>query len=129
MTVVRGFKIIILSGFAFALGGGLFGYALAVILPGYYRGVFSSGREPGFDPVGVGVGLGGSQGLLSGLILGAIVVLAVAWYNSRRNSLDVRLTPAKRQELQRRLADHAANSDEVAPSEQIKAEALARFGK
>ena len=79
MTVARGFLIIILSGFAFALGGGTIGYALAVILPGYYCGVLSSGREPGFDPVGVGVGLGVSQGLLSGLILGAIVVLAVAW--------------------------------------------------
>jgi putative addiction module component (TIGR02574 family) len=129
MTVTRGFLIIILSGFAFALGGGLIGYALAVIVPGYYRGVFSSGREPWFDPVGVGVGLGVSQGLLCGLILGAIVVLAVAWYNSRRNSLDMRLTPTERQELQRRLANHAANSDEGVPVEQIKAEAVARFRK
>lgn len=108
MTVAKGFLIIILSGFAFALGGGLIGYALAVILPGYYRGVFSSGRKPGFDPVGVGVGLGLSQGLICGLVLGAVVVLAVAWYNSRRNFLDVRLTPDNRQELQRRLADPTA---------------------
>jgi hypothetical protein len=108
MTVAKGFLIIILSGFAFALGGGLIGYALAVILPGYYRGVFSSGREPWFDSVGVGVGLGLSQGLICGLVAGAIVVLAVAWYNSRRNFLDVRLTPDNRQELQRHLADPTA---------------------
>jgi hypothetical protein len=127
MTVARGFFIIIVSGFAFALGGGLIGYALAVILPGYYRGVFSSGREPWFDAVGVGVGLGLSQGLICGLFLGAIVVLAVAWYNSRRNSLDVRLTPARQQELQQRLADHTANPDDITSAEQIKAEALARF--
>jgi hypothetical protein len=79
-----------------------------VILPGYYRVVFSSGREPWFDPVGVGVGLGLSQGLICGLILGVVVVLAVAWYNSRRNFLDVRLTPDKRQEFQRCLADPTA---------------------
>ncbi len=108
MTVVKGFRIIILSGFAFALGGGLIGYALAVILPGYYRGAFRNGREPWFDPVAVGIGLGLAQGLICGLALGAVVVLVVAWYNSRRNFLDVRLTPENRRELQRGLADPTA---------------------
>ena len=39
------------------------------------------------------------------------------------------LSEAKRLELQRRLADHAANPDDVVPWEQVEAEALARFGK
>lgn len=56
MTVAKGFCIILLSGFAFALGGGAIGFTLAVVLPGYYRAVFSSGREPWFDPMEVGVG-------------------------------------------------------------------------
>jgi len=37
------------------------------------------------------------------------------------------LTEEHRIELQRRLADHAANPEDVVPWEQIKAEALARF--
>lgn len=37
------------------------------------------------------------------------------------------LTEAQRLELKRRLADHAANPDDVVPWEQIKSEALARF--
>lgn len=37
------------------------------------------------------------------------------------------LTEAQRQELDRRLADHAANPDDVVPWEQVKAEALARL--
>ncbi len=37
------------------------------------------------------------------------------------------LTEAQRLELDRRLADHAANPDDVVPWEQVKAEALARF--
>jgi putative addiction module component (TIGR02574 family) len=37
------------------------------------------------------------------------------------------LTDAQRLELQRRLADHAANPDDVVPWEQVKAEAIARF--
>jgi putative addiction module component (TIGR02574 family) len=37
------------------------------------------------------------------------------------------LTEAQRLELDRRLADHAANPTDVVPWEQVKAEALARF--
>lgn len=129
MTIGKGFSIILLSGFAFALGGGAIGYTLAVVLPGYYRGVYSSGREPWFDPMEIGIGLGATQGLICGLVVGAVVVLAVAWYNSRRGFFDFRLTPAKREELQRRIADHAANPNDAIPWEQIHAEALARFRK
>ena len=39
------------------------------------------------------------------------------------------LSEAKKRELERRLADHAANPDDVVPWEQVKAEALARFGQ
>jgi putative addiction module component (TIGR02574 family) len=39
------------------------------------------------------------------------------------------LSDAKRQELERRIADHAANPDDVVPWEQVETEALARFGK
>jgi hypothetical protein len=85
MTVARGFFIILLSGFAFALGGGLIGYALAVLLPSYSRGTFNGGNEPWFNPIEVGVGLGISQGLVCGLSLGAIVVLAVAWYKRQQD--------------------------------------------
>lgn len=39
------------------------------------------------------------------------------------------LSEAKRQELDRRLADHEANPNEVIPWEQIEAAAVARFQK
>lgn len=39
------------------------------------------------------------------------------------------LSAAKRQELKRRLEEHAASPADVIPWEQIEAEALARFGK
>lgn len=84
MTVVKGFLIILLSAAAFGLGGGLIGYILGVWTPSYYRGVFISGREPWFDPVAVGLGLGVSQGLMCGVVAGVAVVLAVAWYKARR---------------------------------------------
>lgn len=37
------------------------------------------------------------------------------------------LSEAKRQELQRRLDEHAAHPDDVVPWEQVEADALARF--
>ncbi len=129
MTVAKGFSIIILSSLAFALGGTLIGYILAVTIPGYYRAVYRSGDEPWFDPLQVGVGLGATQGLICGLVVGAAVVLAVAWYNSRRGSLDVKWTPAMQQELQRRLADLTVNPGNDMAWEQIQAEALTKFRK
>jgi hypothetical protein len=84
MSVMKGFAIVIASGLGFAIGGGLIGYALAVVAPAYYRGVFQRGSEPWFDPVAVGVGLGVSQGLLVGLLVGAVVLIAVSRSKTNR---------------------------------------------
>lgn len=83
MTVFRGFAIIVASGISFAIGGGLLGYTLAIVAPGYYRNVFHEGHSALFDPVQVGIGLGVSQGFIVGLVVGAVVVLAVALAGSR----------------------------------------------
>jgi hypothetical protein len=84
MTVLRGFGIVLLSAVLGALIGCGIGYTLGVVTPAYYRGVFSTGNSPGFDPVQVGSGLGFTQGLVAGLLVGCVVVLAVAWFNARR---------------------------------------------
>ena len=84
LTILRGFAIILVSGAAFALGGAVWGWLPAMARPGYYRGVFRGGDDPSFVPWQVGLGLGLTQGLIVGLIVGAVVVLAVAWYDSRR---------------------------------------------
>ena len=83
MTVTRGFTIIIASAFGFAIAGGVIGSTLGQVAPGYYCAVFA-GREPGFDPVQVGVGLGITQGLIAGLVVGSIVVLSVVLSGPRR---------------------------------------------
>jgi hypothetical protein len=84
VTLTRGFGIVFGSGFAFAAGGGVLGYSLALVAPSYYRSVFSGGDAAGFDPVQVGIGLGISQGAIAGLAVGSIVVLAVAISGARR---------------------------------------------
>ena len=84
MTVLRAFAIIAASGASCAFLGGLLGFLLGIAVPEYYRTVFGRGNAPGFDPVAVGVGLGTTQGLVGGLVIGVLVVFVVAWYNSRQ---------------------------------------------
>jgi hypothetical protein len=93
MTIVKGFLIVVLSAVAFAFGGAAIGYALGTAMPGYYRGVYPRGQEAWFDPVAVGLGQGLTQGVVCGVLVGCVVVLAVAWQNSRRRALEVELRP------------------------------------
>jgi hypothetical protein len=74
-----------LLGCAAACGvtGGLIGWALGVFNPGYYRGVVIGGSRPDFNAIDVGIGLGSSQGLILGALLGALGVVALAWRGSR----------------------------------------------
>jgi hypothetical protein len=68
------------------IGGGL-GLVLGVMIgkfaPGYYRGVFSNGSDPSFDPLAVGVGLGLTQGAAFGAVIGIVSVMVYLWYRSR----------------------------------------------
>jgi putative addiction module component (TIGR02574 family) len=56
-----------------------------------------------------------------------IALAQAIWDSIPAESSRPRLTDAQRQELERRLADHEANPDDVVPWERIKAEALSRF--
>jgi len=83
MTVVRGFIITVASGIAFALLGAGAGYLLGSVAPDYYRTVFRIPPDVSIDPAQAGLGLGVTQGLAGGLVIGLVIVLSVAWYNSR----------------------------------------------
>ncbi len=83
MTIARGFSITILSGFAFGVMGTLAGYLLGVIAPDYYRTVFRIPPDMSINLVQAGMGLGATQGVAIGLVVGLVIVVTVAWYNSR----------------------------------------------
>jgi hypothetical protein len=86
VSIARGLVIIVVCGACFGVIGGLLGFALGVGAPAYYRGVFSTGNEPGFNPVQVGLGLGLTQGLISGAVIGSVVVLAASRSRPLRQS-------------------------------------------
>ncbi len=83
MTVLRGFVITMASCLGFSGLGALAGYVLAVLAPDYYRAVLHIRPEVVFNPVQVGLGLGLTEGAAVGLILGVVIVITVAWYDSR----------------------------------------------
>src|SRR5262245_56915938 len=82
MTVLRGFVIVAISTVLCAIVGAAVGWTMGTIAPSYYRTTFRI--SPGFDPVEFGFALGLTQGMVAGLVVGCVIVLAVAWYNSRR---------------------------------------------
>jgi putative addiction module component (TIGR02574 family) len=55
-----------------------------------------------------------------------IRLVEAIWDTIAAEPLELELTEAQRQELERRLAAHAASSDSVVPWEEVKAQALAR---
>lgn len=74
--------------------GASVGYALGTLAPGYYRSVFRNGREPGFDPISVGVGEGLTQGTAGGVVVGLAVVALLCWREVRLGRVDDLPAPA-----------------------------------
>ena len=76
--IPRFLVFVVATGSAFGIAGGLIGAVIGSLAPSYYRTVFSSGGNPDFDPLQIGVGLGTSQGLVIGTAVAVALVLASA---------------------------------------------------
>lgn len=82
MTVVKGFVITITSGVVFAVLGAGCGTLLGAVSPDYYRTVFHVPPERQLNATEIGFGLGVTQGLAAGLLIGLVIVVTVAWSGS-----------------------------------------------
>ena len=81
-----GVAIFVCSVIVCAAGGGLLGKFIAVQYPRYYPSVFpTSATQRDFDATEVGVATGIGQGAAAGLLVGAVIVLALAIANRRRD--------------------------------------------
>ncbi len=94
MTVVRGFVITLSSAVAFAAAGGLAGFLLGRFAPDYYRAMFRMPPDLPLDLAKLGLGLGATQGFALGLLTGLVIVVSVAWYQSRANAVKERIVGA-----------------------------------
>lgn len=88
MTVRKALLMILVVTGLFALAGGAIGAILGLVVPDYYRRVFSAAGDPSFDPVQVSIGLGLTQGIGAGLVVGLVVILVVAWLESRQLKIE-----------------------------------------
>lgn len=83
MTLVRA----ILTVAACTVGGGLLGSLaglfIGLVAPDYYRLVYP--QSAGLNAIQVGIGLGLTQGMIGGAVVGIVVVAALALYFSRLN--------------------------------------------
>jgi hypothetical protein len=68
--------------------GAMAGFALGTLAPDYYRTVFLHGREPGFDPISVGIGQGLTQGAVGGAVAALVIVALLCWREIRLRRVD-----------------------------------------
>jgi hypothetical protein len=83
MTLGRAIAVIVACTLVIAGIGAGVGFALGSLVPGYYRSVFRGEREPGFDPIAVGLGQGLTQGTAGGVVTGLVVVALLCWREVR----------------------------------------------
>ena len=74
---------VLVWGITFACVGGVIGATIATVAPEYYRSVFRDGDLPNFNPLQVGIGLGATQGVASGIAISIAVLALLAWRDIR----------------------------------------------
>ncbi|MDX1944750.1 MAG: hypothetical protein SFU86_05025 [Pirellulaceae bacterium] len=81
MSAGRGIAIVAATMGACAAFGALVGWCLGVFAPDYYHAVFDN---PTLNTAQVGIGLGLTQGLGTGLVVGCVALLGMAISSRRR---------------------------------------------
>jgi hypothetical protein len=83
MTPKTALLNVLLWGITFACVGSAIGAAIGTVAPGYYQSIFRNGHSPEFNPLQVGIGLGATQGVASGMATSIVVLALLAWRDIR----------------------------------------------
>ncbi len=89
--LLRGFLTVAASAFFFGLFGGIAGLLIGMFLPDFFLSIFRSVDFDRIEPWKMGMGLGVTQGLVAGAVVGCVVLLSTAWYKSRMNNSMVQM--------------------------------------
>ncbi len=79
MTTKTALVTVLVWGLTFACVGAMVGATIGTVAPEYYTSVFRHGDSPDFNPLQVGIGLGVTQGLASGVAISIAVLALLAW--------------------------------------------------
>jgi hypothetical protein len=102
MTIRKAIGTVLLCTLLIGAVGTSIGFGLGKFSPGYYRAVCRNGYEAGFDPVSVGVGLGLTQGITGGIIVGLATVALLCWRETNMaRASSTPLEPADKQASKR----------------------------
>ncbi len=83
MTLKTALLTVLVWGIIFACFGSAIGAAIGSVAPGYYQSIFRNGHSPEFNPIQVGIGLGATQGVVSGVAVSIVVLALLAWRDIR----------------------------------------------
>ena len=83
MTPKTALITVLLWSVVFACVGSAIGATIGAVAPEYYRSVFRGGHSPEFNPLQVGIGLGATQGVASGIAISIVVLALLAWRDVR----------------------------------------------
>ncbi|MEI8022124.1 MAG: hypothetical protein WCH39_28195 [Schlesneria sp.] len=83
MTPQTALRNVLLWGVIFACVGAAIGAAIGTVAPGYYQSIFRNGHSPEFNPLQVGIGLGATQGVASGVAISITVLTLLTWRDTR----------------------------------------------
>lgn len=103
MALKKAFGIVMLTAFTCALLGMGIGAALGQWAPGYYRTMFSIDSSTDFAPLQTGIGLGLTQGLFAGLLLGILVVAFLLWNDNSLIETDTDEKPVSRGKIRQMI--------------------------
>ena len=103
MALKKAFGIVMLTAFTCALLGMGIGAALGQWAPGYYRTMFSIDSSTDFAPLQTGIGLGLTQGLFAGLLLGILVVAFMLWNENSLIETDTDDKPVPRGKIRQMI--------------------------
>lgn len=78
MRILQALRMILTTTVVGTVIGAVVGSSLATFNPGYYRACYPMVDEGSVSPLEVGLGLGISQGMIAGTLVGAVLVFAVA---------------------------------------------------
>ena len=83
MTAKSALMTVLVASITFACIGAVIGATIGTVAPDYYRSVFRHGDFPNFNPREVGIGLGATQGVASGVAISLAVLALLAWRDIR----------------------------------------------
>lgn len=84
MNVTKALATVVGTALGFGAAGTAIGAILGKVAPGFFRQMLPLRDPANFNPLEVGIGLGLTNGLGWGLVIGVLLVAIIAWKETRQ---------------------------------------------